>query len=86
MNNSNDKSLTHILFVHSRKGRETLFPVYLSKTLQFLQFSLNLINTLEACWIGTGPYDITEGQVRVNQGVKDCLQYSRGYKHYLIRS
>ena len=77
--------LIYCLYIQGKEERPCFLCIF-RKRCNSYNFLLNLINTLEACWIGTGPYDITEGQVRVNQGVKDCLQYSRGYKHYLIRS
>ena len=58
----------------------------LKKTFQFSFKQLQWLNFLQTIWqtvpyhstsimIGTGPYDITVSQVRVNQGVINCLQY-----------
>ena len=70
-----DKSLTHILLVNSKKECRPRFLCKFRKRCNPNNFPLNIIYTLKPCWIGPGPYDITVSQIRVNQGVINCLQY-----------
>ena len=77
MNNANREEFNSYIVSKFNKKKEyrTCVLCKFRKLCNPYNFPLNLIYSLKPCWIGTGPYDITISQVRVNQGVINCLQY-----------